>query len=879
MASHHLPSGRCWLATRLRLLLGALLLATAPAGAAPQEAEAPPASAGAGANISVFDQLFGVDPASERTGKASDGLALPALIVAGKRVSDALAMRDLGASGQKCFVLDAFLDALELAHSTAGDGSIAITLPQPERQIRIAASVLLPGPGGACLPMADLPRHLPMRLAYDAVAQSLALTTDTALPVLMRLERAERQARLHPDAARAAFPLLPPPAARFALWSADVALALNSQAGTHDAGANVLASGALFGLAARAGLSAANRGVPSFGLTLSEARDTPDLLGPLHARSLQLGDVASPAQPLIAQGLSGRGLVISSRPGWRADLVDEITLSGPLPPGWEAELWNEGRLVAVTRDADASGNFRFAGVPLRLGDNVWQVRLFGPHGEATTQDFNRLIGTEMNAENEIDYAIGFVDGGTPFIVGQATALPTGMAGFATIGWGVSRALTARIDVRATASDNPALALGLNGTLAGGLFAATLARDASGAPAGAARLARRVGSTDLILDLASNGRAAGPSVPALSRQFSSLAALKARGQLALGRYSLPWQIALQAGDLRAGGTASDLAARLAVPMGRWQASAALGLSQRAGTLQGMASVAASASLGRWRLRAGIDAAKAASWQLSGTSLSATRSSSRGSLGIDVDWQASSGRIGAGVSLNRRLGPFNLAASAGQGASGWRAGLGLSVGLFNAGNRWQTAPTGLARSGAVLADLFMDDDGDGRHDRGEAAVAGGRLIVDNSLRGDATNEDGLLLIGGLLPGPALNVETQLSSLPDFSLRPGRAGDRLSLRPGEVRRLPIPLNPTGSIQAQVLLVAGDMRTPRSGVAVVLRDASGRETARAVTDFEGYVLFEGLAFGTWTVAVGEQASIGLALSRTEPDRQTSILISPQGG
>jgi hypothetical protein len=125
--------------------------------------------------------------------------------------------------------------------------------------------------------------------------------------------------------------------------------------------------------------------------------------------------------------------------------------------------------------------------------------------------------------------------------------------------------------------------------------------------------------------------------------------------------------------------------------------------------------------------------------------------------------------------------------------------------------------------------------------------------------------------------VDVETQLASLPDFTLRPARAGDRLSLRPGEVRTLPIPLRPTGSIEAQVLLVSGDTRTPRSGVPVTLRDASGREIAHGVTDFEGYVLFDGLAFGTWTVDAAGQSSPGLALSRTAPDQRARVLIAPQ--
>jgi hypothetical protein len=52
-------------------------------------------------------------------------------------------------------------------------------------------------------------------------------------------------------------------------------------------------------------------------------------------------------------------------------------------------------------------------LPTRVGENRWVVRLYGPHGETSDQIFTRLVGTEMNPENEVDYAIGFIDGGTP----------------------------------------------------------------------------------------------------------------------------------------------------------------------------------------------------------------------------------------------------------------------------------------------------------------------------------------------------------------------------------------------------------------------------------------------------------------------------------
>jgi hypothetical protein len=155
-----------------------------------------------------------------------------------------------------------------------------------------------------------------------------------------------------------------------------------------------------------------------------------------------------------------------------------------------------------------------------------------------------------------------------------------------------------------------------------------------------------------------------------------------------------------------------------------------------------------------------------------------------------------------------------------------------------------------------------------------IAGGRFIVGAALRREATGADGRVLIGGIAPGPATTIETQMSSLTDFTLRPARAGDSLTLRPGEIRHVPIALRPTASIEVQVLLVAADQRTPRSGVTVMLRDAEGREAARALTDFDGYVLFEGLAFGAYRAEAAGQTSAALTVSREVREAAARLLI-----
>ena len=852
-----LPVGGRW---------NAALIGVALAMAAPAAATAPP-------EPGMFDRLFGSDPAAERAGKASDGLALPDLFADGQRIGEALPMVDLGPGGDRCVAVTALLDALELAHQTTADGDISITLPEPRRTVMLPGAALHPGPGGACLPLAAVSAHLPLGLAYEAESQRLLATANAPLPVLMRLARAQRQARLRPETIRPAFPFAPRPTGLARLWSADVAVTMVAAPGGNDTAGTVLAAGELLGLGARISLGLAARAAPVFGLALSDASEAASLLGPLRARSLNLGDVNSPAQPLVADTLAGRGLVISSRPPWRADLVDEIVLSGPLQPGWEAELWHEDRLVAATRTADASGQWQFARLPVRLGGNRWTVKLYGPHGEVEEQQFNRNVGSAMNAENEIDYTIGFVDGGSPVVGAAPNRMASGAAAFASLGWGVTPGLTGRLDLRAPLAASPALGLGLRGAMGRMLWAASMARDTLGGTGFGFRLARRMGAQDLVLDIARHGRDAGPAQMPVVREFGSLAAMTAQGRVPLGRLSLPWQMRFQSGSRRGGGVQNALATRIALPLSSWQASAAIGVVRQAGSSwQGNAGLGFAAGFGRWRLRGAVDAALAEQWQIGAITISAGHAGKAGTVSLDLGWQPDRRSINGGVSVNRRLGPFGLSANLGRGADGWRAGMGLVVGLWQGHGRWHAAAAGLARSGAILADLFIDEDGDGQHGPEEPGIKGGRFIAAAALRADSTDASGQSLLRALPAGPSFDLETQLASIEDFSLRPATPGDRLALRPGEVRTLSIPMRRTGSIEVLVRLAAGDARTPRSGMPVTLHDRQGREVAHQLTDFEGYALFDGIALERWQVEASGQRTPAIDLTVERSERSVTI-------
>jgi hypothetical protein len=519
---------------------------------------------------------------------------------------------------------------------------------------------------------------------------------------------------------------------------------------------------------------------------------------------------------------------------------------------------------------------QFGDIPVRIGENRWIVRLYGPNGETSEEVFTRLVGTEMNAENEVGFSFGIVDGGRPLLGETRAAEPAGPTAFASLDWGMTPDVTARLDLRAGTDGRPAAALGFNGALGGGLWALTGARDREGGFGGAVRLARRIGAQDMVIDLAQHGRDAGPGLPPVVREFARVTTVSGQGRIGFGRLSLPWQARVQSGTLRRGGERHVAAARLVLPMADWQANLALGAVQEGGTpWQGTAALGLTARQGSWRLRSGVTASDSkGGWSIDGASLSAARRVCAGNLALDLDWQADSGRIGGGMTFSQQFGPVALSASAGREGEGWRAGIGVTLGLWLGPDRWRTAPAGIACSGAIMAELFVDEDGDGARGADEAWVAGGRFIVGAALRREETGADGHVLIGGIAPGPEVDFETQMSSLTDFTLRPARSGDRLALRPGEIRHVPVPLRPTASIELQVVLVADDQRTPRSGVVVVLRDAAGAEAARARTDFDGYALFEGLPFGTVCAEAAGQTGAALAVTRGTPDAQTRLLI-----
>jgi hypothetical protein len=66
-----------------------------------------------------------------------------------------------------------------------------------------------------------------------------------------------------------------------------------------------------------------------------------------------------------------------------------------------------------------------------------------------------------------------------------------------------------------------------------------------------------------------------------------------------------------------------------------------------------------------------------------------------------------------------------------------------------------------------------------------------------------------------------------------------------------------------------------PRSGIEIVLRDLEEGVIRRAIPDFAGYVLFEGLPFAEYSASIEQQVQQHFVLTKETPDHSTTLFLA----
>lgn len=771
------------------------------------------------------------------------------------------------------------------------------------KSVRLSDSDLMDTPEGWCADTRALSNWFGVTFRADMSNLAIFLETDRKLPFLQAIERRSRAARLRPSVAEFDLGKLPQADMPYKTWrapSVDVMINAGLRGGplgtTRDFQYELYASGELFGASVDARLASDNGGIPD-SLRLRAYRIDPEggLLGPLGATQLGAGDVESFAGALTGQSAVGRGIFVSNRPIAKPSRFSATTLRGELPGGWDAELYRNGQLMAFQADR-GDGRYEFPDVELRFGDNIFEVVLYGPQGQIRRDRTEIPVGQASIPAGKTWYWAGLLEQGRD-LIDFRRKMADPLTGWR---WGIG--VERGIDKRTT------LGIGAQSQMLNGKrrnYAEVTASRAIGPMllelSGAQQFGRDSGRAYQAHALGRIGRInfkaealwvdGGYESEVVSDRERRAYGITFDTDLRLGGTRVPFQVGGRHTLERDGTMVNEWLTRASVMMRRLSLTAELSGRKSHGPSANPADdglrlrLLANTMVGRLRLRGntrfrlsglrkGFEA-----FDLTGDLPLGDRSDLRASVNYEVE--AKEAKFGLGFS--RQFSRFALRSEgtySTRNAFGLNLSLSMSFGPDPVKGGWRMSGQKLAQYGHAAVTVFRDENGDGVRSAGEEAVEGVEIATAGALEQRKTDRGGQTIVDGLRPFTPVLVRVDESSIEDPLLQPKDKGVVIVPRPGVGTRIMLPLAPTGEVDGTLL---GEDGEPREGVRLELVDARGQAITQAMTEYDGYFLFDRVPYGAYRLrimaasaqALGAKTDLGVAvrLDRAKPVAKAGTL------
>ena len=727
-------------------------------------------------------------------------------------------------------------------------------------------------PDGWCVETSALARWFQIGVKPSLGGSMLLLSSDAKLPVELAKERHERAARLtHASLSLGQLPQVRLP---YRLWRAPALDFVVSGGVTYSArnGARVdryaalLAAGELANMSYEAQATTDARGRPD-SVRFRAYKSDPDgqLLGPLRATHFGVGDVAGFDSRLIGVGRVGRGVEVTNRPLSTPTVFDRTHLEGDLPAGWEAELYRNGELLGF---APASGDqrYRFDDVQLRYGSNELEVRFYGPQGQIRTRSETVDVADAAAPPGTTWYWAGVNQPARELIALRArppdnSPLPKLQASVA-LEHGLDKRTSVELAATMQMVDDERLTY-VEGTVRRSIGSALVeiagVRESHGGMAARASLLGKIGPVDVSAEAlaASNFRLNGIRERAIRQAQLSLGA-----PLKIGRSVFPASASLRVIDRPGGARSLEAAGRLSASIGRFNLGTDLRwrrTSDKSGLVVSHAdeleaTLIGSGHIGHVRLRGSSTFDLKPSARLKLAELSAYWSVSEKAdwdAGLGYDNEARRGR--ARLSYIRRFNSIALALT-GEGASDGSIAFGFNMNFsLDPARGFKPTRLPMASGGMIRAHVYRDLNDNGTRDPGEPDEPGVLITAGTRVAQAPTDKRGTSTVAGLTTYQPIAVGIDQSTLSDPNLTPRKALQVVTPRAGIAVEVEIGLVGSGSIEGVLVKDGGG---GYEGVELELVAADGKLASTAQSDFDGYFLFDRVAYGHYNVRIAASSA-----------------------
>jgi hypothetical protein len=733
-----------------------------------------------------------------------------------------------------------------------------------------------------------LARWLPVDLDVDMSSLVLKVHAREKLPLQSRATRGVRQQ----GNASPADPGYPRSATPYAMAGApliDQTVGVDLRSGHRpDSTYTAYLTGDLLGMQAALYANAGHHGTgQDVRLTLGRTDPAAGLLGPLHASSALFGSVAVPGVSGVSFGsATGNGIAIGNRPLNQPTRFDRHTLQGPLPPGWDVELYFNDALVGF-QASRPDGKYVFENLPLVYGANEFRLVFHGPLGQVRVERQNFLLEQSMVAPGQLYYNVaqhrdefGQLRSSVQFDLG----LPGGLTASA----GQARLPLFGVDKRYASA-------GLREYLNAVIVGIDTVRADDGGVLAHAELKTRIG-----------GLSVGAAHSALSGGFASEIYLpsndpiRARDELRVdgvlqpgAGLVLPLALSVERDRLASDVHNLQVNARLAAYRNgtaisnalRWQslydrryADGLLQLSRR------VAGVGATGQL-QYSIQPSLGVTSFA--------LTADKYLAEGyvlNLGVLRAFQVPHYELTA--ALNKSLGSFGLGLTARystQHEYGAGIQLFMALGREPRGGAWHTDALPLAATGAASVRVFVDKSVNGA----DEPVKGAGFTINGGNQLARTNAAGIAYLSRLPADQYVDIALDSTTLEDPQWMPRQAGVRVVPRPGKVIELDFPVIVTGEIDGTTYRIGpGGARRPAGDLQLELVDSQRKVVAQAASSNDGYFVLSNVAPGDYLLRVAPEQlrrlhlhDFGMHLVTIKPDgsfvngRELYVADSADGG
>ena len=799
-------------------------------------------------------------------------------------------VRAYATPGGTCIVFGDFLTALDvpmkidLKSNSAGGWAFKeahkINIDRRSGTVRygaqaeaLARSMIRDVPEGWCVDSTALSRWFGIKVQPRTNGSALVLELALKLPVELAAERRRRAAQLKRNAA-VDLKSLPQVRLPYRMWRAPAldfvvsgGITYRASSGTQiDRRAAVYAAGEMAQMSYAAQASTDDKGKPQ-SVRLRAFRSDPDggLLGPLNATHFEFGDVAGHDSRLLGAGGNGRGVAVTNQPLFTPTSFDRTRFEGELPVGWEAEIYRNGQLLGFS-DNKGDQRYHFDDVQLLYGENRIDIVLYGPQGQVRTRSEMVNVGQENVPPGKTWYWAGINQPGRDLINFQAPSgdpnVPKAQATIA-VAHGIDQKTSVGVTIQALQLEDERLTY-VEGTVRRSIGTAlvelAVARDDQGGLAARAQMLARIGPVNISAEAIA---ARDFRLNGLARQTSREGRVSVDAPLKIGRALVPIHADARYSQRADGSSQLEAAARLSSHINRFNLSGDLRYRRQWGNggsgtdpppeIEG--SMIASGRIGAVRLRG------SGSWQISPDSrfktaeLSAYWSASEkadfeGAIAYDAQTHLSRAR----VTHIRRFDTMAVALTGEAASDGSLAvGFNLNFSLDSSRRGLSLSRQQLATAGAVRATVYRDLNDNGRRDSGEPLEKGALITTGSRLSERTTDAHGSVLVAGLTNYVPITVGVDTSSLGDPSFAPRKALQVVTPRPGIAADVEIALVGAGDIEGAVVKDGGE---GFEGLELELVDASGKVVTTTRSDYDGFFLFERVAYGRYTVRISAESA-----------------------